>query len=317
MGGIIKSRKLFGHDDRLRQISEHSVKSVRRAIDYYDIDHIFLMSSGGNDSSVLVSWFHQVMRDEIDKKNIDYEVGHIDTEIGIEETRQFAEKFARERELPFKRVSVTDVKNDENYSSVKSFEEFVKENGFPGPGQHSMAYSWLKYRPILKMTKDAKENYQDRILFLTGVRSDESTRRMGNTVRFQRDGARVWSAPIMHWTNLDMNRYRKYINLERNPVSDKVHMSGECLCGAYASDNEREEIRFFFPDVIEEIEELEKEVKDDFQSGECGFSNEDYTKWAHGRADGEFSAKNHPLCVGCGDRMGMRENQSEGSGDDS
>jgi len=37
-------------------------------------------------------------------------------------------------------------------------------------------------------------------------------------------------------------------------------MSGECLCGAFAKPNELEEIAFWFPDVAQEIHDLEHEV---------------------------------------------------------
>jgi hypothetical protein len=39
-------------------------------------------------------------------------------------------------------------------------------------------------------------------------------------------------------------------------------MSGECLCGAFARRGEKEELRLFFPEVVEHIERLEKRVKD-------------------------------------------------------
>jgi hypothetical protein len=37
-------------------------------------------------------------------------------------------------------------------------------------------------------------------------------------------------------------------------------MSGECLCGAFAHKNELEEVGAFFPEVVMQIRELEKEV---------------------------------------------------------
>jgi hypothetical protein len=44
-------------------------------------------------------------------------------------------------------------------------------------------------------------------------------------------------------------------------VSDMLHMSGECLCGAFAKPNEIVEIAFFFPEMAHHLLELEDEVR--------------------------------------------------------
>ena len=41
-----------------------------------------------------------------------------------------------------------------------------------------------------------------------------------------------------------------------------IHMSGECLCGCYAEQNELRMIGDWFPDVRAEIETLEAEVRE-------------------------------------------------------
>jgi hypothetical protein len=63
------------------------------------------------------------------------------------------------------------------------------------------------------------------------------------------------------WTKPDMNTYRLMMgDVPRNEVSDLIHMSGECLCGAFAHERELEEIGMWFPDVRAEIESLEADV---------------------------------------------------------
>jgi hypothetical protein len=42
-----------------------------------------------------------------------------------------------------------------------------------------------------------------------------------------------------------------------NSVSDILHMSGECLCGSFASPGERAEIDYWFPMALDEVRELE------------------------------------------------------------
>ena len=49
-------------------------------------------------------------------------------------------------------------------------------------------------------------------------------------------------------------------DLPRNEVADHLHMSGECLFGAFARPRELEMIRMFYPDVVAVVDELEVEV---------------------------------------------------------
>jgi hypothetical protein len=71
-------------------------------------------------------------------------------------------------------------------------------------------------------------------------------------------------------------------------------MSGECLCGAFAHKGEREEIRFFFPEVIEKIETLEKEVR------ELGKIKEERCNWGWGAyREARPSKKVGELCSSC------------------
>lgn len=75
-----------------------------------------------------------------------------------------------------------------------------------------------------------------------------------------------------------------------NPVSEKLHMSGECLCGAFAKPDELEEIRFWFPEVAAEIDRLEAEVA-------AAGHREPFCRWGHGQ--GKPTEKTGPLCTSC------------------
>jgi 3'-phosphoadenosine 5'-phosphosulfate sulfotransferase (PAPS reductase)/FAD synthetase len=299
---ISKTRRLFSEQSELCRHAEYAIHTIRRGVGRYDPSTVVLMFSGGHDSSVLVDWFDRFIKPYT--QDVRCIVGHINTNIGIPDTREFAREFSEKRSLEFLEVSVEDVKKDPNYSSVKSYEEFVKEYGFPGPGQHKMAYSWLKYRPILKMTKDLKQSYHDRVMFITGVRRDESNRRFTETTRFMRNGARVWLAPIMDWTNTDMRLYRELLDLERNDVYDFMHTSGECLCGCFASDNELKELELWFPEVADRIKEIEEEIQEMYEDGELDVHNEDCLHWGHqNRKEGDeddMDLENMPLCHDCG-----------------
>ena len=56
----------------------------------------------------------------------------------------------------------------------------------------------------------------------------------------------------------DLALWREAHDIPRNPVADVLHYSGECLCGANASDGEMEMIATFFPDAAREILRLQK-----------------------------------------------------------
>jgi hypothetical protein len=55
---------------------------------------------------------------------------------------------------------------------------------------------------------------------------------------------------------------RDDLALPRNEVADLCHMSGECLCGAFAHDGERDELSQWYPEPFDEIAELERLIAD-------------------------------------------------------
>ncbi|AXH69841.1 hypothetical protein I5H55_gp66 [Mycobacterium phage Krakatau] len=129
-----------------------------------------------------------------------------------------------------------------------------------------------------------------RVTDIAGRRRAESQRRT-NIPLWEVDGSLIWASPLAMWTKLDMNTYRlMQQDVPVNEVSEKLHMSGECLCGSFAKPGELEEIRFWFPEVAEEIEALEAEARD------AGVP-EPYCRWGHG--EGKPTEKVGALCTSC------------------
>jgi hypothetical protein len=95
-----------------------------------------------------------------------------------------------------------------------------------------------------------------KVLFITGVRLDESARRMGHVKSIQEEGRRVWVAPLIDWTKSDILDAMQ--GMPRNPVVDLLHGSKECLCGAYAKPGELGDICFWYPATGRYIRELEQ-----------------------------------------------------------
>lgn len=205
----------------------------------------FALFSGGHDS--LCATHYAMTRGYAD------EVVHINTGIGIPATREFVLETCRKYGWPLNELH-----------PPESYEELVLERGFPGPAMHYIFYTRLKERCLAAFARERKEKRGDPIVFCSGVRKAESSRRMrGQQSEWLREGRLGWwwRAVILDWSKADCNRYIEANLLPRNPVVDKIHMSGECKCGAFARPGEREEDRFWFPEFAARLDELETKVE--------------------------------------------------------
>ena len=137
-----------------------------------------------------------------------------------------------------------------------TYDEIVLRYGFPGPAQHTMVMDYLKARAmrsfILTRHPDAA--------FASGVRRLESKRRSLNAKRTGTiRGAKV-IAPIFDWPTDRVWAYLREKGMDVSPSYRTIHISGDCLCGAYAHPDEILLIRAFYPEVGERIECLEQAV---------------------------------------------------------
>lgn len=236
---------------------------------------IVVLFSGGNDSTVLA----HLMRERATH------FAHCNTGIGIEQTRQFVRDRAAEWDKPLIEVSPP---------KGSTYREMVVAHGFPGPASHWVMFRHLKERGMRQVQRDFIDHpRRQRVIFLSGIRRAESARRSERD-DFHREGSIVWVAPLINWTNEDMNAYRAHFVVPRNEVADLIHMSGECLCGAFAKKNELDEIGFFFPEVKAEIEAIQVEVR------RAGNAPEQRCTWGWG-ADRPIPTRTKvgPLCSSC------------------
>lgn len=245
----------------------------------------YVLFSGGHDSLTVTHW--AMTNGWADG------VLHVNTGIGIEETRDFVRDTCASYGWPL-----------HEYHAPDDYDEIVREHGFPGPHGHRYMYIRLKERALDQVVRDTKRKRNDRVMFVTGVRLEESRRRMGNAKQVQKQGARIWVAPFLHMTKKNLNRYIAGNNLPRNPVVDHLHMSGECLCGAYARRGELDEIALWYPKTADRIKRLEKEV----EASGYPWKWEDpgppgwFTEMRHGQEflDDDF----FPLCADCAHKGG-------------
>jgi 3'-phosphoadenosine 5'-phosphosulfate sulfotransferase (PAPS reductase)/FAD synthetase len=202
------------------------------------------MLSGGNDSSTLAHWL--AWHGYVD------ELLFLNTGIGVKETARFVRRFAEYLDLPLQ----------EWHAPPGAYEQMVTtiSGGFPGPAAHSIAYQRLKERPLGEYVAYRKQGhpFTSKVLLFSGIRRIESVKRMKIvTQAVNADGAKLWVAPFIDWTMADLAVWRDQHDIPRNPVADLLHYSGECLCGANASDGELELIARFYPQDATEIFRLQ------------------------------------------------------------
>jgi 3'-phosphoadenosine 5'-phosphosulfate sulfotransferase (PAPS reductase)/FAD synthetase len=207
------------------------VRQAHTIIDEAVAEHrpskVFALFSGGNDSLVntYVTSLHPAFSGVV----------HIDTGTGIRPSKGTGMLSARD--------FVRDTCNEYGwplavFRTPNRYADSVRKQGFPGPAGHMYMYRRLKDRCIDALVRQTKRGRMDRIMLCTGARLSESQRRMGTVQEVRRRGAQVWVNPILHWNKTELLAYRTEVGLPVNPMSERLGMSGECLCGAFAKPGE-------------------------------------------------------------------------------
>lgn len=248
-------------------------RALELHLDGKDLVGTAVLFSGGNDSTVLAHLFRERATHAI----------HANTTVGIEETRQFVRDTCQDWGLPLLEETPD-----------TTYRDLVIEQGFPGPGHHFKMYQRLKERGLRQARRKLVTNgRKERVLFLAGRRRDESARR-AEIPFHEREGSVIWASPLALWTKLDMNTYRQMEgDVPHNEVSDHLHMSGECLCGAFAKPGELDLIGEFYPETAKQLRELEEEVRAaGWESPKCF--------WGHGKGGANLSEQRvGALCTSC------------------
>lgn len=283
---------LFRLLERSQAILDEAIAGIQA--DGKKVAGIVLLFSGGNDSTTLAHMFRQQAT----------HAAHANTGIGIEQTRQYVRDTCASWGLP---LIEEHPREGETYADLvlgrcvartgPNAGKVVWGKGFPGPASHWLMYTRLKERALERVRNQLVANpRRERVIFLAGRRAEESARRRKRLGEergmdpVERKGSIVWVSPLTHWSKLDLNAYRKeFPDCPRNEVADLLHMSGECLCGAFAKAGELEEIAWWFPEAAAEIRKLEATAE------ELGL---EHCKWGWG-AGKERASRSGPLCSSC------------------
>jgi 3'-phosphoadenosine 5'-phosphosulfate sulfotransferase (PAPS reductase)/FAD synthetase len=220
----------------------------------HDPSHVFALFSGGHDSLCSTHLASRHPRFTA--------VVHVNTEIGIERTRVFVRETCREFGWPLLeyRPPGPPFRDREGRpwgrEGQTAYEALVERFGFPGPRWHGVMYRRLKERCLRQLQRDHREGNRP-VVLVSGVRRQESRRRMGHMTRETIEGRRVWCAPIIEWDDHDKTAYREAHGLPTNEVAKRLCMSGECLCGAFARPGELAEVEAVDPPTARYIRSLE------------------------------------------------------------
>lgn len=254
---------------------------VERALDQYRPVKTFLLFSGGNDSLALLESMHRYAD----------AIVHMNTGCGIPEAHEFARTVAATYPIPF-----LEYRPPVDYRTLV----LTKWKGLPGPGMHNIVYQRLKERCIEQLWREHRTGRRgERYVLLSGIRRAESPRRKNRKEAIERKKTRVFVKPLFDWTNEETRAYRIDRGLPENPVAANLHMSGECLCGAMADQDdargERAMIRFFYPEFDAWLSEIEAEAQ------ERGLP---YCEWGVRRPDADDDDDDGgDLCASCARRQ--------------
>jgi 3'-phosphoadenosine 5'-phosphosulfate sulfotransferase (PAPS reductase)/FAD synthetase len=253
---------------------------------------MFLLCSGGYDSLVASYISDDMIRCGQARGywgTLQPHLVYINTKIGIEANRQFVHRYAA---LYFREECFSE------YVTPESYEQWCFRHGFPGPPSHRWIYIRLKERCIKQLVRDstyqvdekalhdilnelhrfhplvqhflveqiriemrkAFDSRKQRVMFITGVRKQESERRSLHVEPIQIRGREVWVSPLTEWSKQEVMDVWQWYRMPRNEVADTLHRSKDCLCGAFAAKGEMEEIKLWYPREGAYLEDLQRRV---------------------------------------------------------
>ncbi len=207
-----------------------------------------VLFSGGDDSLALT---HMAMSNQW----ADFVI-HLDTNSSIPENLDYVRAVCEEFQWPLIIIS-----------SPMPLDTFAYRYGFPGASCHRMAFQYFKGRQLgyfyRKKTGDVK--------LFSGVRKLESDRRMENIeAEVQYEDASEsgnftgwWVSPLIEKSDEWVREYRERHDLPQNPVSQKIHRSGDCQCLAFGKRSEELiMIESKYPAFAEWLLNVEKRVQE-------------------------------------------------------
>lgn len=233
------------------ELLEKSNDIVNKAILEYKPKIVVAMVSGGDDS---LTAFKVAQRLNV---KIDF-IMHGNTRTGIEQTTKYVRQLAIDESLPYIEADAKD-----------AYEKYVLRKGFFGLGKraHTYCYHVIKatyFRKAISSIRQRRRNFK--VLLLNGARKSESENRKNNLTQDTNIDpsakSNIWVNIINHWDKTDCQDFLVDEKVTRNPVTEVLCRSGECMCGTMQSQEQRAEAAYWFPDFGDWLLKLEQKVWD-------------------------------------------------------
>lgn len=251
---------------------------------------VIAMVSGGDDSLLL---HHVIKRLGIE---VDF-VMHGVTGTGVKQTTDFVRDLVANSGTKYLEANAGD-----------AYLKYVMRKGFFGSGDsaHTLSYHVLKAQPFrTAVSRNIRQGKTNRtVLFLNGVRVDESERRadkLGDKI-FNIDKAmtkNVWVNLIHWWTTKERDEYLAGNSLLRNPVAIELNRSAECLCGTMQSMATGLQVAEAFPEWGKWWQDIRKKVTAKFPWDWSQNINNAHLRETLGQGNMFKEEPFMPMCVGC------------------
>jgi len=216
---------------------------VDSAINDYGRKSFYGLLSGGKDSMSVTHYIAENYSDLF--KGVVF----CDTTIGLAETKEFVQDECQRLGWD---LHIRTPK-------IKNYRDWVMQGGFPQAGSHSMIMRYIKYDA---MRSFALERLDEHPCMVSGVRQNESVRRMSYNDPVNHDGNLWFVCPFLYKSTEEVYVYLSEHNLKKSPAYQSLHISGDCLCGAFSRDpSEILMLRAAYPEMYEKIKHLELDVK--------------------------------------------------------
>jgi len=210
----------------------------------FGIHSLVCCFSGGKDSLAATHFMLDAVREFED---LDRYVVWVDTTIALPGVREYVEETALAQHWPLVILK-----------PEASFFQLASRWGMPRL-RHRWCCYHLKLKPMIEFTKKLRPQRCE----VTGLRRFESIRRSRMVQWFLTTGkTRTFKyAPIIDWTDEDVDRYISARGLKVNPVYPLIDTSGECICGVYTSIRKLQLIRGRWPSFFKQFLEVEKSFR--------------------------------------------------------
>ena len=216
--------------------------------------------SGGRDSA-LACYIASRVAKRLGKK---FRLVHIDTRISIPDTKEYIQQYAN-----WLGVELVTIRTTYDYF------EYVRKWGYPSILKNRWCWRYLKQEPLYQFRiSELKEGVNS--VWIAGIRKTESLLRLqtyGNLKNTLVHGTvknlhTVNWFPIFYLTGSQVEQLIREFRIPKNPVWEKVGISGDCLCFAAASRKVLEAVFTNYPEIAQKFYEFDKSLVSPHGKGE-------------------------------------------------